>query len=335
MQRLLCLALGLAAAAGWAQPLGPAQPQASTQAEPAAPAAADAPVPAEPLQSVPVAPVVVPADLSTVSQPAPRPETKWGQPAAASGPAIPAAVAPAAPAPLIPNGRWDGDVQAGFSLSEGSSPSLSLQLGLDASYERPEDKLSLLGQYLETRSRSLVNGVPITSVTALRWRAAARYDRNFDGRDFGFAGLDFSHDQAQLLRLRSEPSLGLGRHLLRTRDDQWDVYAGLSYREDYYDDPGVEIQGQLRTRYDSVDTLFGQESAHQLAQQLRLKQKFVLYPGLLSTQGTRALADAGLQLDINRSLSLSVKLQLRYDAWAPAEKMDLLLLTGLSVKLGS
>jgi len=47
--------------------------------------------------------------------------------------------------------------------------------------------------------------------------------------------------------------------------------------------------------------------------------------------------DAGLLLDINKTLSLSVKLQGRYDslAQAPAEKYDLLFITGLSVKFGS
>jgi len=304
MKLLICLLLGMTGAAAWAQE-PPARPHAT---------------------ATPVAPVVVP------EAPAPASEAPA---AATSTPTVaPASSAPPPrPLPLVPSGHWVGDFTAGLSVSEGSTKSLSLQLGLDASYERPEDKLAVSGQYLDSRTRSLSNGAPTVNVTALRWRLGGRYDRNFNSRDFGFVGLDFSHDQAQLLRLRSEPSLGLGRHLVRTRDDQWDVYAGLSYREDLYDDPGVEIDGQLRTRYDNVDTLFGQESAHQLAQQLRFKQKAVLYPGLLSTQGTRALADAGLQLDLNQSLSLSVKLQLRYDAWAPAEKVDVLLLTGLSVKL--
>lgn len=308
MKRLLCLLLCAAGLAARAQ-------------DPATAASV-------PVQAAPVAPVVLPD--------APQPTAADAAPAGGPAPAsLPAPLPAPAPPPLVPSGRWEGDFTAGLSVSEGSTKSLSLQLGLDASYERPEDKLAVTGQYLESRTRSVSNGVPQTSVTALRWRLGGRYDRNFNGQDFGFVGLDFSHDQVQLLRLRSEPSLGLGRHLLRTRDDQWDVYAGLSYREDYYDDPGVEINGQLRTRYDSVDTLLGQESSHQLGERLRLKQKVVLYPGLLSTQGTRAQADAGLQLDLNRSLSLSVKLQLRYDAWAPAEKVDLLLLTGLGVKLGN
>jgi hypothetical protein len=62
----------------------------------------------------------------------------------------------------------------------------------------------------------------------------------------------------------------------------------------------------------------------------------VLYPSLFTDKGTRATLDAGLLLDINKTLSLSVKLQGRYDslAQAPAEKYDLYLITGLSVRFG-
>ena len=63
----------------------------------------------------------------------------------------------------------------------------------------------------------------------------------------------------------------------------------------------------------------------------------MLYPGLLKGQGVRATLDAGLLVDINKTLSLSVKLQSRYDSQSPppAEKYDLSLITGLSVKIGN
>ncbi len=329
MKRSLCLLALCVASAAWSQDAAPvpavaASAPQTTSDTTAAPAPLSAPEPT-PLAAPAVTPVV-----------SPEPEPTPPAPATPAPPAqtVPT-VAPASPAPipaLVPAGRWDGDFSASLSLAEGSTKSMSVQLGLDATYQRPDDKLTLSGQYLESRSRTVSDGVVTDSVTALKWRAGGRYDRNLNPSDFGFVGLDFSHDELQQLRLRSEPSIGLGRHLVRERDDQWDVYAGLTWREDYYYEPGVEINGQQRTRYDSVDTLLGEESTHQLAEQLRFKQKFVLYPGLLSTQGTRAMFDAGLRVDLNKTLSLSVKLQARYDAWAPAEKVDVLLLTGLSVK---
>lgn len=315
-----------------AQEAPPPEPPVAPTSEPAA-AAADAPPPltapvATPLEDSTVAPVLA-AEPPTPAAPPAAPPTPESAPApVVVGPAP--ALAP--PLPLRAAGRWEGDFNAAMTLAEGSTKSLTVQLGLDTVYQRPDDKLSLSAQYLESRSRSTSNGVVTSSLTDLRWRLGGRYDRNLDGRDFGFVGLDFSHDEVRQLLLRSEPSIGLGRHLVKERDDQWDAYAGLSWREDFYYEPGVEIDGRQRLRYDTVDTLFGEESTHQLAEQVRFKQKFVLYPGLLSTQGTRALLDAGLLVDINNTLSLSIKLQGRYDAWAPAEKFDLLLLTGLNVK---
>lgn len=326
---LLLLALG-AGGLVLAQEAPPPEPTVAPAGEPAA--AADAPpltAPvATPLGDSTVAPVLAtesPAPTAP-SAPPPAPESAPTPVVAVPAPAL------APPLPLQAAGRWEGDFNAAITLAEGSTKSLTVQLGLDTTYQRPDDKLTMSAQYLESRSRSVNNGVVTSSLTDLRWRLGGRYDRNLNALEFGFVGMDLSHDEARQLLLRSEPSIGLGRHLVKERDDQWDAYAGLSWREDFYYEPGVEIDGRQRMRYDTVDTLFGEESTHQLAEQVRFKQKFVVYPGLLSTQGTRALLDAGLLVDINNTLSLSIKLQGRYDAWAPAEKFDLLVLTGLSVK---
>lgn len=319
-----------------------------------APDAAPANAPAEaplvaptdtPVDAQVVTPVAAP-DVPSATPPEVPPEmpaaTPPGEPPAASGesPAAAPSVAPPAgtlppPLPLVPAGRWDGDFSAALTAASGNTTSQSLTLGLDAVYQRPDDKLSLSGQYLESSARSQSNGVVTTSVTALQWRLGGRYDRDITPQEFGFIGLDFSQDQIRQLALRSVISTGLGRHVVKSTEDQWDVYGGLTYREDIYYPPGVQIDNAQQTRYETVETLFGEESSHKLAEGARFKQKFVLYPGLGNSNGTRATLDAGLQVDINKIFSLNVKLQGRYDslAEAPAEKYDLLFMTGLSVKL--
>lgn len=305
-------------------------------ATPAIDATTVAPQEVVPVQNSAVAPVVVPDAVPTAaSEAGPRVAPVV---APVRVPAVAAPVPLAPPEPLVANGRWDGDFNAGFSLSAGNTDSQSLNLGLDTSYQRPDDKLSLSAQYLESRSRSTTNGVVTTSITALQWRLGGRYDRDITPREFGFVGLDFSHDRIRQLDLRSVISSGLGHHLVKARDDQWDVYGGLTYREDLYGGSGVLINDVLQTRMETTEVLLGQESSHQLGgTPARLRQKFVLYPSLFTDKGTRATLDAGLTLDLHKSLSLSVKLQGRYDslAQAPAEKYDLLFITGLSVKFGS
>lgn len=282
---------------------------------------------AVPLSAPEVAPVVV--EPAPAAEPAPEvPATT--PPAAAAQPAY------VPPLQLETAGRWAGDFGAGLTLSSGNTDGQAFNLTLDTTYTRPEDKLSLFGNYLESRARTETDGVVTTSITARRWRAGTRYDRNINAEDFGFVGLEFSHDRVRELDLRSVVSTGLGRHIYKDAELTWDVYAGLSWREDYYRGEGVEINGTLRKRYATTEALFGQESTHQFAGSTRFTQKFVLYPGAFEGQGTRATLDAGLLVDINTTLSLSVKLQSRYDSQSPppAEKYDLSLITGLSVKIG-
>lgn len=316
--------------------------QASAGAAEAAPGQTPAPVQNEeplqapaatPVQAEPVAPVVA------SETPALPPE-----PVLAVEPAVTPAVAPAVtrkpglapPLPYVPAGRWEGEFSAAHTASFGNTSGQSLTLGTDATYTRPDDKLSLSAQYLESSARSTSNGTVTSTLTALQWRLGGRYDRDLNARDFGFVGLDFSHDRIRELALRSVVSSGLGRHLVKDAYDQWDVYAGLTWREDVYNPPGVEIDGAQRTHYNTLETLLGQESTHKLSETARVKQKFVLYPALGNYKGTRATLDAGLQVDLNKTFSLSIKVQGRYDslAEAPAEKYDLLFITGLSMRFG-
>lgn len=301
----------------------------------ASPAPAETPLqaPAEtPLQGEVVAPVVAePPATTTEPTAAEVPVT-----VPTKAPAVARKPEPAPPLPYVPQGRWEGEFSAAHTASFGNTSGQSLTLGADAAYTRPEDKLSLSAQYLESRARSTSNGTVTSALTALQWRLGGRYDRDLNPQDFGFVGLDFSHDRIRELALRSVVSSGLGRHLVKDRYDQWDVYAGLTWREDVYNPPGVEIDGERRTTYNTVETLFGQESTHKLSDTARVKQKFVVYPALGNNKGTRATLDAGLQVDLNKTFSLSMKVQGRYDslAEAPAEKYDLLFITGLSVRFG-
>lgn len=308
----------LASSLALAQEATPTSPETETVTEPVA----------VPLSAPEVAPVVVEptpaAETAPEVQPAPQP----------AAPAQPAYVPPLQ---LETAGRWAGDFGAGLTLSSGNTDGQAFNLTLDTTYTRPEDKLSLFGNYLESRARTETDGVVTTSITARRWRAGTRYDRNITEQEFGFVGLEFSHDRVRDLDLRTLVSTGLGRHIYKDAELTWDVYAGLSWREDYYRGEGVEINGALRKNYRTTETLFGQESTHEFKGSTRFTQKLVFYPGVLKGQGTRATFDAGLLLDINETLSLSVKLQSRYDSQSPppAEKYDLSLITGLSVKIGN
>jgi putative salt-induced outer membrane protein len=230
------------------------------------------------------------------------------------------------------DGLWRTNGGLAVTLSSGNTRSQSLSLSIDATRKTAADKWSLDAQALGSRSNS--NG--LTSTTANQWSASARYDHNVSKNVFGYTGLDFGRDVIRLLKLRNVASLGLGYHLVNTDDTQWDILGGASYRSDEYIDPGVMIRNQLRTRLSSPEAMAGEESTNTLTPSTTFKQRFTTSRGLNKDGGYRATFDTSLSVAINRTLSLKVSLQDRYDslAEAPIKPNDLLFFTGVNVKFG-
>ena len=306
-------------------------------AQVAAPAPAAEPAPAEVPAATVSAPVVTPV---VVPDPAPvlPSEPTVAIPVETAPPVRPYSGPALEPLQLEVRGRWQGDFQAGLSLAAGNTNNQSLNVSFDTFYERPEDKLTLTGNYVETRTREEEAGEPEARITSLQWRLGGRYDRNLSERDFGFIGEELSHDSDLDLNLRNVLSVGRGRHVFKDTENTFDVYSGLTWREDYYSGDGVEVDGELRTRQTLFEIMFGEESTHSISDTVRLRQKFVFFPGRLNdlNRGQRATLDAGLIVSLNKTLSLSMKLQGRYDRETPAgsKDYDLLFFTGLSFKLG-
>jgi len=233
------------------------------------------------------------------------------------------------------DGLWRGNGGAALSISSGNTRSQSLNLTADAARLTADDKLSLYLQILGSRAESVSNGVTSTNTTANQWSAGTRYDHTISGEMFGFGALDLSRDQIKLLSLRSVVSGGLGYHLIKTDDNQWDLFGGLAYRTDKYNEPGVLVNNELKTHIHATELPLGEESSHKLTESTSFNQKLVVSPDL-TNKGTRATFDAGLRVALNKTMSLSVTLQDRYDstAEAPVKKNDLLFFTGINVKFG-
>ncbi len=229
------------------------------------------------------------------------------------------------------DGKWRGSGGAAVSISSGNSRSRSINLTADAARMTSDDKLTLYGQILNSSAES--NGINTT--TANLWIAGTRYDRNISEHTFGFGGLDFNHDQLKLLSLRSVVLGGLGYHLIKTNENQFDILGGVTYRADQYSGSGILVDNQMVTSLDAVELLLGEESTHKFSETVNFKQSLMIYPNL-SSSGNRATFNTGLFVSLNKTLSLSVTLQDRYDSLAPApiKKNDIIFFTGINVKFG-
>lgn len=234
------------------------------------------------------------------------------------------------------DGKWQGNGGAAFSDSYGNTESASLTLTADATRQTAEDKLSLSAQYVGSRAKSTINGVASTSTTANQWFARSRYDHDIDETTFGFGGLEFSHDQIQLLALRSVVSSGLGYHMIRRSEAQLDLLGGVSYRSDQYSDPGVTIDNRLKTGFDTAELLFGEESSNKFSETTSFKQRLTYRPNVDRSKGYLAIFDSSLMVTINKTLSLRVSFQDRFNSLvqSPIKKNDALFFTGLNVKFG-
>ncbi len=217
-------------------------------------------------------------------------------------------------------------------ITSGNTKSQSLNLTFDAVRQTSDDKLSFYAQVL--RSSSDIDGVSRT--TANQWAAGTRYTHDISANTFGFGGLDFNHDEIKRLSLRSVVSGGIGYHMVKTTENQWDILGGIAYREDRHYYPGVIIKDKLEMTIQVVELLLGEESNHKLTESTSFKQRLTINPNMSSNKGYRATFDAGLLVALNKAISLNITLQDRYDSLsqAPTKKNDLLFFTGINVKFG-
>jgi putative salt-induced outer membrane protein len=293
--------------------------QAQTQT-PATPAPAPAPAP------TPEAPVM--------QSPSPAPST----PAASTGTATPAA----SPTNNAPNtapssaqsgvqsnapstGAWRSTLGLGANYSTGNTRASTFSANADAVRSTAQDKWTLYGnaQYGKTDG--------VTSANLMR--LGTRYDRDIGASFFGFGTLDLEKDEIALLKLRTAYGTGLGLHWIKTETTTFDVFGGLGYTMDRYDEPRI-VDGELRSRYNYANLLLGEESTHKLTDNTSFKQRLVVYPNLEDRGEYRAQWDAGLSVAMTQTISLNVGLAMRHnsDPGPGVKRTDTLLTTGVSVK---
>ncbi|MFO6419458.1 YdiY family protein [Hylemonella sp. W303a] len=233
---------------------------------------------------------------------------------------------------------WAANIGAASSSTSGNAHTRNVNLVLDAQRRTEVNKLSINGEFVESRSEVVdeeTNNRRETT-TAFRELVGLRYDHNLSEHVFAFGGMEFSHDRVALLDLRQVYSSGFGYQFLRGERHAWDVLGGLSYRQDAYLKQGVEIDGEPRMQLQVYELMMGEESTHHLTRAVQFQQKLAVNRNLGEVEGTRGQLDMGLQIALNRTLSLSMKLQRRYDgmARAPVERFDTLVFTGINMQFG-
>jgi putative salt-induced outer membrane protein len=239
-----------------------------------------------------------------------------------------------APLEIRPDGAWRGTLGAGFSATAGNTQSLGANLSLDAVRATNDNKLSLFGQVLYAEREQDGDSVK----TADQWRLGGRHDwGQKDSKAYLFGSSTIERDTMRQLELRATPGAGVGYRLRREPELSFEIFSGLGYRGDRFQSPGSLVEGRLVSRYESVELMLGEESAHKINGNTTWQQRLMVFPNL-SNRGTfRATFESVVSVAMSRNLNLTVSLIDRYDsqAAAPLKKNDVLVFTGINLRYGA
>lgn len=241
-----------------------------------------------------------------------------------------------APVPLEikPDGKWRGLLGAGMTASSGNTRSIGLNLIGDGVRATESSRLSLSSQVLY--GESVIDRK--RTRTADQWRAGARHDLSGPNAPlYFFTNGGAERDPLRQLALRAVAGAGLGYRSVQGPDERVEVFGGLGWRTDRFTGPGSNINGELRTRYDTAELQLGEESAHRLSDNTTWRQRVTLFPNLRQAGELRAVFESVLSVSMSRNLVLTVSLSDRYDtqATAPVKRNDVLLFTGINLRIGA
>ena len=220
-------------------------------------------------------------------------------------------------------GAWGGFLDSGLSLSRGNSDTTNFTIGATATRITDKNKA---GAFINSiYSSGTTNGVSLTTASAIH--AGLRFDFNLSDKTFAFAFTDFDHDRFQQLDLRNVIGGGLGYHLVKTDNTNFDIFAGGSLNQEYF---------TTLTRR-SGEALLGESFDHKLSSAFSVKERFEFYPDLSSMGDYRVVFDTAAITKLSKFLSWQVDASDRYIT-NPVNGLkgnDLLFTTGVRVAFGA
>ena len=226
-----------------------------------------------------------------------------------------------------PDGQWRSLTTAGLTVNSGNTRSTAFNLSLDGVRATESSKWSALGQLLYTDSAGQRTGE--------RALVSSQYNGDIEPwrTSFAFVQAAGLTDRPANTRDRITFSTGIGRHLLRTPGEFWDVWAGVAVANERYERP-VDFDGVLRSRFADTGLIVAQEANLRLSPSTTLRQKLVLLPSLRETGLVRTEFDGQVSVAVSERMSLSTGLSVRHTTRpAPGKRgTDLTLVTGLSLR---
>jgi len=240
----------------------------------------------------------------------------------------PPAAAFKAPARLFSGGfrglteGWEGNANVGFSFTSGNSNNSTMTTGIRAVKSGGSDNLTVYARSLWNSNRG--NGRVVTTQNAF-W-GGARYDRNLDGKQFGFISYDFERDHPRGLNLRSVAGAGLGRHIVKNEITEVDVLLGGAWNRTW----------QTGDNTDTPEAIAGLSVKHRLHEKLRFQNSLTFYQNVADRAEYRFIMDATFSVDVTKRVGVFITIGDRFnnDPFGPSRRNDFLFTTGMKWNFG-
>jgi putative salt-induced outer membrane protein YdiY len=234
---------------------------------------------------------------------------------------------------------WSGLFDLGLSLTEGNSSTSALTIAGKASRVVPKNKLTLY--YTQVYERDSNQSPALTTANAIH--AGVRDDFNLTAKLYVFGFTDFDEDALQRLDLRNVLGGGLGSHVIRTKNTEFDVFGGASFNQEYFASytianpapPPVLVLEPSRTRR-SAEIVAGESLSTKLGPRTTLSEQLTFFPNLSSVGDYRITLDANAATKLKTWLAWQLTVSDRYISDPPfgLKGNDFLLSTGLRLTFG-
>src|SRR5262249_29682808 len=125
---------------------------------------------------------------------------------------------------------WSGLFDLGLGVTQGNSSTTALSIAGKASRVVPKNKLTVY--YTQVYAKDSKETPALTTANAIH--AGLRDEFGLSSRVYVFAFTDFDSDALQNLDLRNVIGGGLGYHVIKTKNTQFDVFGGGSFNQEYF-----------------------------------------------------------------------------------------------------
>jgi YD repeat-containing protein len=235
---------------------------------------------------------------------------------------------------------WSGTLDTGLSLTRGNSATLSYNLAGRAVRQTDRDKITAYATAVYGKNDTTTP----SEVIAHQITGGVRADIDVSARWFVFAATDFNSNALQDLNLQNVINGGFGGHVIKTKNTQFDVFAGAGYNQEFFGAytlpnptpppattafPAVTQRNAVANAGETFDTKLGSRST--------FSETFNYFPNLSGPSGYRYTFNSVLSTAISKWLGWQFSLNDNFLSNPPfgIKRNDLILSTGLRVTFGT